>query len=86
VLLAAQFAWRERLVGMVSRAQAGGEIRTDIAAAKLSGLVWDVWEGALLRMKLERSVEPLRHSVDLFFDHLFPPAVTAGVRHRPTTE
>jgi TetR/AcrR family transcriptional repressor of nem operon len=82
----AQLAWRDRLVGMISRAQAHGEIRTDIAPAALSGLTWDAWEGALLRMKLERSVEPLRHSVDLMLDHLFQPAVPAATPDTPTAE
>ncbi|RDJ97405.1 TetR/AcrR family transcriptional regulator [Cupriavidus lacunae] len=89
VLQAAQLAWRERLAGMISQAQADGAIRTDIAPAELSGLVWDVWEGALLRMKLERSVEALRRSVDLMFNHLFQPAATAdsaAASQRPTTE
>ncbi|WP_432260239.1 TetR family transcriptional regulator C-terminal domain-containing protein [Cupriavidus sp. TMH.W2] len=89
VLQAAQLAWRERLAGMISQAQAQGAIRMDIAPAELSGLVWDAWEGALLRMKLERSVEPLRRSVDLMFNHLFRPAATAAsaaASHRPTTE
>ncbi|EYS85523.1 TetR family transcriptional regulator [Cupriavidus sp. SK-4] len=88
-LQAAQLAWRERLAGMISEAQAHGDIRADITAAELSGLAWDAWEGALLRMKLERSVEPLRRSVDLMFDHLFQPAAThvvAAASLRPTTE
>lgn len=86
VLQDAQFAWRERLAGMISLAQAHGEIRADIASAELSGLVWDTWEGALLRMKIERSVAPLRRSVDLMFDHLFQPAAAAGIHHSPTLE
>lgn len=85
-LQAAQLAWRERLAGMITRAQAQGAIRADIPAAELSGLVWDVWEGALLRMKLERSVEPLRRSVDLVFDHLLQPAARPGASQLTPTE
>ncbi|AOY90775.1 TetR family transcriptional regulator [Cupriavidus sp. USMAA2-4] len=85
-LQAAQLAWRERLAGMIGQAQACHAIRTDISPSDLSGLAWDVWEGALLRMKIERSTEPLRRSVDLMFDHLFQPAAPAAASHRPITE
>lgn len=81
-LLAAQLAWRERLAGMVAAAQDAGEVRRDVPAATLSAFVWDAWEGALLRMKLEGSVAPLRQSIDLIFDQLLKPA---GVPARPLT-
>ncbi|MDY0106018.1 MAG: TetR family transcriptional regulator C-terminal domain-containing protein [Giesbergeria sp.] len=76
-LLQAQLAWRERLAGMIERAQSAGEIRTDLPAPVLSALAWDTWEGALLRMKLERSTAPLHESMSLVLDHLFQPAVSA---------
>jgi TetR/AcrR family transcriptional regulator, transcriptional repressor for nem operon len=85
-LLDAQLAWRERLAGMISRAQAQGDIRADVAPDALSGLAWDAWEGALLRVKLEGSVEPLRRSVDLILDHLFPPVTRACAPVKSTSE
>ncbi|GAB4567066.1 MAG: TetR family transcriptional regulator C-terminal domain-containing protein [Rhizobacter sp.] len=72
-LMTAQLAWRERLAGLLTAAQASGEIRNDIDATALSALTWAAWEGGLLRMKVERSVQPLRDSVNLIFDHLFRP-------------
>lgn len=72
-LLAAQLAWRERLAGLIEAAQATGEIRSDIDATALSALTWSVWEGSLLRMKVERSVRPLRESTALILDLLFRP-------------
>lgn len=75
-LMAAQLAWRERLAGLVTAAQASGDIRNDIDATALSALTWAAWEGGLLRMKVERSVQPLRDGVDLIFDHLFRPTGT----------
>ncbi len=72
-LMAAQLAWRERLAGLVTAAQASGDIRRDIDATALSALTWAAWEGGLLRMKVERSVQPLRDSVHLIFDQLFRP-------------
>jgi TetR/AcrR family transcriptional repressor of nem operon len=73
-LLAAQLAWRERLAGMLTAAQASGDIRRDIDATALSALTWAAWEGGLLRMKVERSVQPVRDSINLIFDQLFRPA------------
>ena len=72
-LMAAQLAWRERLAGLVTAAQASGDIRRDVDATALSALTWAAWEGGLLRMKVERSVQPLRDSVNLIFDQLFRP-------------
>jgi TetR/AcrR family transcriptional repressor of nem operon len=72
-LMAAQLAWRERLAGLVTAAQASGDIRRDIDATALSALTWAAWEGGLLRMKVERSVQPVRDSIALIFDHLFRP-------------
>jgi TetR/AcrR family transcriptional repressor of nem operon len=73
-LLSAQLAWRQRLAGLLTLAQASGDIRRDVDATALSALTWAAWEGGLLRMKVERSVQPLRDSVHLIFDHLFRPA------------
>ncbi|MBI5256502.1 MAG: TetR/AcrR family transcriptional regulator [Burkholderiales bacterium] len=79
-LLAAQLGWRQRLAGLVAGAQASGDIRRDIDATALAALAWAAWEGALLRMKVEHSVQPLRDSVALLLDHLFrPPGAPASL-------
>jgi TetR/AcrR family transcriptional repressor of nem operon len=84
-LLQAQLAWRERLAGMIERAQRAGEVRADLPAPVLSALAWDTWEGALLRMKLEKTTAPLRDSMALVLDHLFlPTAPATGIP--PTTK
>jgi TetR/AcrR family transcriptional regulator, transcriptional repressor for nem operon len=74
-LLAAQLGWRERLASLISDGQASGEIRRDLDAMALSALTWSVWEGALLRMKVEGSVAPLRESIALVLEHVYPPLV-----------
>jgi len=75
-LLAAQLAWRQRLAGLIAAGQAAGEIRGDLDPIELSALTWSVWEGALLRMKVERSVQPLRDSVALVLDRIYPPTTS----------
>lgn len=66
-------AWRVRLAGLIERAQAEGSIRRDLPAATLSLLFWDAWEGALLRMKIERHTGPLSDTVALLLDSLLAP-------------
>ena len=72
-LLTAQLAWRERLAGLIRAGQSAGEIRDDIDASRLSGLTWSVWEGALLRMKVEGSAQPVREGIALMLDHMYLP-------------
>ncbi|HEX6244377.1 MAG TPA: TetR family transcriptional regulator C-terminal domain-containing protein [Polyangiales bacterium] len=73
-LLAAQLAWRERLAGLIRAGQARGEIRADMDPHALSALTWSVWEGALLRMKVEGSARVLRESMELVLDQVYRPA------------
>jgi len=72
-LHAAQLAWRERLAELIAAGQAAGAIRDDIGPVALSALTWSVWEGALLRMKVEGSVRPLRESITMVLDHVYAP-------------
>ena len=72
-LLAAQLAWRERLAALIGAAQKSGQVRDDLDPFALSALTWSVWEGALLRMKVERSAAPLRESIALVLDHVYLP-------------
>ncbi|MFA5924156.1 MAG: TetR family transcriptional regulator C-terminal domain-containing protein [Methylococcaceae bacterium] len=44
----------------LSRAQSEGTIRTDKSARELADLWVNAWQGALLRMKVEQSVAPLK--------------------------
>ncbi|MBL0730969.1 TetR/AcrR family transcriptional regulator [Piscinibacter sp. HJYY11] len=71
-LLAAQLGWRERLAGLIRTAQADGVVRDDVDATELSALTWATWQGALLRMKVERSVQPLRDTITLLLDRFYP--------------
>ncbi|WP_286746616.1 TetR/AcrR family transcriptional regulator [Aquabacterium sp. UBA2148] len=74
-------AWRVRLADLIERAQAEGSMRRDLPPHTLSLLFWDAWEGALLRMKIERHTGPLSDTVALLLDHLLAPCASAAVRH-----
>ena len=43
----------------VAAAQGQGLVRGDVAAVELARVLVDAWEGAVIRMKIERSLEPL---------------------------
>ncbi|WP_290871538.1 TetR/AcrR family transcriptional regulator [Aquabacterium sp.] len=65
--------WRERLAGLITLAQASGSVRTDMPAAQLASFFWDTWEGAVLRMKVEHSSQPLHEALGLMLDRFFRP-------------
>lgn len=73
VLREAMQDWRTRLAHLIELGQQQGRIRPDCAPLLLSALVWDAWEGALLRMKVEHQSQPLKDTVNLMFDTLLCP-------------
>ncbi|OWW21327.1 TetR/AcrR family transcriptional regulator [Noviherbaspirillum denitrificans] len=73
-LATAMKGWRSSLAKLIRAAQEAGEVRQDMDAAALAALIWDMWEGAILRMKVEQSTAPLRESTNLVLNHLLRPA------------
>jgi len=58
--------------------QAEGSVRTDLSASILAQMLWDCWQGALLRMKVEDSRAPLRQTIALLWDHILPPQASTS--------
>ncbi len=58
-----------RFAKVIERAQDQGKVRTDISADDLAEFLLNSWEGALIRMKIENSVGPLRKFCTLVFDN-----------------
>ncbi|GGO79405.1 TetR family transcriptional regulator [Marinobacterium nitratireducens] len=52
--------------------QQQGTVRRDLSARALAELIWNSWQGALLRRQIEGSAEPLRTMVRLLWDQLLP--------------
>lgn len=52
--------YRDALQAGIARAQAEGSLRADLTAGTMANLLVNLWQGALLRMKIEQSVEPLK--------------------------
>lgn len=51
--------YRDKLEEGLAKAQREGTVRSDLPAAAMADLLADGWQGALLRMKVEQSVQPL---------------------------
>ena len=58
-----------RFAKVIKRAQDQGKVRTDISADDLAEFLLNSWEGALIRMKIENSVQPLRKFCTLVLDN-----------------
>lgn len=65
-LAMAQF--REVFVSAIERGQEDGSIRSDIEALSLSDVLLNSFEGALLRMKIEKTYQPLEQFLGLLLD------------------
>lgn len=63
--------WRVGFADYLRRGQDYGSVRRDVSADAMADLFWNTWEGSLLRMKLEDSVEPLNACVHSMFDLFF---------------
>ncbi len=65
--------YQAAIAAALGAAQADGTVRADIPAAELAQILGDAWEGAVIRMKIERSVAPLQHCLDRLLDGFFKP-------------
>jgi TetR/AcrR family transcriptional repressor of nem operon len=74
--LAGIFArWREPFARCLEEADAAGQIRLDVPAIDMADFLLASWQGAILRMKVDRSPEPLdRFRRITFATVLSPPA------------
>ncbi len=63
--------YRDKLQEGLARAQQEGGFRKDLAAKDMADLLVNLWQGALLRMKIERSVRPLTQCCDMLLNGYF---------------
>jgi TetR/AcrR family transcriptional regulator, transcriptional repressor for nem operon len=70
--LAVIFAeWREPFAACIAEGQAAGEITSAFSADELAEFLLASWEGAILRMKVERSGAPLERFKAIVFTTVF---------------
>jgi TetR/AcrR family transcriptional repressor of nem operon len=65
--------WRDGVSEALRQGQALGLVRNDIDAGALADLLTESWEGAVIRMKIERSLDPLRRVLERLLDDYFRP-------------
>jgi TetR/AcrR family transcriptional repressor of nem operon len=63
--------WREPFAHCIAEGQAAGEITTAFDADELADFLLASWEGAILRMKVERSAAPLERFKSILFATVF---------------
>jgi TetR/AcrR family transcriptional repressor of nem operon len=63
--------YRNALQAGLLQAQQQGTIRRDKSAQEMADLLVNVWQGALLRMKIEQSIEPLKQCCADLLDDFF---------------
>jgi TetR/AcrR family transcriptional repressor of nem operon len=65
--------WSAKLKTCVSEGQRAGDIRGDLAAARLARILLDSWQGAVLRSKVERGPAALDDFIDVLLPQLLSP-------------
>jgi TetR/AcrR family transcriptional repressor of nem operon len=63
--------WKAPFAACIAEAQSAGEIAADFEAADLADFLIASWQGAILRMKVERSPEPLERFKTIAFATVF---------------
>lgn len=61
------------LADHLAEGQRLGKVRQDISSKELADLVWDCWQGGLLRMKVEKSIVPVQGNLEALFHHVLLP-------------
>lgn len=65
--------WRDQVREALAQGQQHGLVRGDIDAGDLADLLTEAWEGAVIRMKIERSLVPLQRVLERLLDDYFRP-------------
>jgi TetR/AcrR family transcriptional repressor of nem operon len=63
--------WRGLFAATIAEGQAAGEIASEFSASDLAEFLLASWEGAILRMKVERSAVPLERFKAIAFATIF---------------
>ncbi|HKQ12421.1 MAG TPA: TetR family transcriptional regulator C-terminal domain-containing protein [Steroidobacteraceae bacterium] len=63
--------WLEPFAACIAEAQAAGELAKDFKPLDLADFLISSWEGAILRMKVERSAAPLERFKRIAFQTIF---------------
>ncbi len=65
--------WKLRVNQLIADAQLKGQVRNDLSAEQITSVFWAAWEGSLLKMKMEGSVDSAKEVLSLMLEHLLLP-------------
>ncbi len=60
--------WKTRLCGLIADAQDQGQIREDIKADLMADMLWDIWQGDLLRIRIDHNPDYLKKIMESFLN------------------
>lgn len=63
--------WEKRFTKLIEEAQRQDLIRKDLSAEILSNMLWSMWQGGLLKMKIKGETAPLKEILDASLEVLF---------------
>ena len=63
--------YRDKQQQAILKAQQEGSIRTDLSAEVMADILVNTWQGALLRMKIEQSIQPLQEFYQTLLNDYF---------------
>jgi TetR/AcrR family transcriptional regulator, transcriptional repressor for nem operon len=78
--------WRTLFASCIGAAQAAGEVESRFDATELAEFLLASWEGAILRMKVERTPAALERFKTIAFETVFKPPSTIIKRKRRTAK
>jgi Transcriptional regulator len=75
--------WRTMFASCIAAAQSAGEVDSQFEATELAEFLLASWEGAILRMKVERSPAALERFKSIVFETVFkPPRASAAAKRK----
>src|SRR5207253_8911092 len=75
--------WRTPFASCIAAAQSAGEVDSQFDATELAEFLLASWEGAILRMKVERSPAALERFKTIVFETIFKKQPVSAVSKRP---
>lgn len=64
--------WQAQMADLLKQAQSVGELEADVDAADVAGAIIDAYEGAVIRIRAEGDMKPMRRFRELTLKRLIP--------------
>lgn len=74
--------YRDGILAAIRDGQKQGQFRKDLDAEGMADLLVSAWEGAVIRMKIERSLAPLEQCLDQTLTGYFRPTAPSRARRK----